>query len=226
MPKFKVSRPIVYLLVFGAVAYAAVLLTEPEPTARKVTKSRTSTSRTAKADGVMEEDRTAKFEPYTTARRDAFAPVVVAKKARPKNLEARPTPAPRPVVFVVKPPVPTDWNLTGIALVNGTRMALLENGSHTETKFLKVGEQWMSLEVTQIGQGEVIFRQSNGAPYRMVFASPTDIKDTKTMSSALPSPQAPITPNIPTNRPNRFTTNNLANSTNNADNANLTGSRS
>jgi hypothetical protein len=216
MPKFKISRPILYLLVLGAVAYAAILLTEPEAAARKSNTKRTSTSRSAKADGITEEDRTAKFAPYTTARRDAFAPVVVAKKARPKNLEARPTPAPRPVVVVVKPPVPADWSLTGIALVNGTRMALLENGSHTETKFLTVGEQWMGLEVTQIGQSEILFRQSSGAPYRMVFASPADIKANPTMPSALPSPQAPVTPN-------RFTPNNLVNGTNNA---NTTGSRS
>jgi hypothetical protein len=215
MPKFKISRPIIYLLVFGAVAYAAVLLTEPEAVARKSTKPRVSTNRTSKTDGITEEDRNAKFAPYTTARRDAFAPVVVAKKARPKNLEARPTPEPRPVVVVVKAPVPpADWSLTGIALVNGTRMALLENNSHTETIFLKTGEKWKGLEVTQIGQSEVIFKQSNGAPYRMVFANPAEIKDTPTSIS--PSPQVPTMPT-----PNRFTTNNLA-STNNA---NPTGSR-
>jgi hypothetical protein len=208
MPKFKISRPVIYALVAGVGIYAVVLLTEPEAAARKTnTKRASSTSRAKDANGITEEDRTAKFASYTTVRRDAFAPVVVAKKARPKNLEARPTPAPKPVVVVVvKPPVPTDWSLTGIALVNGTRMALLENGSHTETKFLKVGEQWMGLEVTQIGQSEILFRQSNGAPYRMVFASPKD-----NSAEIKPSPQAPMSPN------------NLANSTNTAS---PTGSRS
>jgi hypothetical protein len=205
MPKFKISRPILYILVLGAVAYAIVILTEPDTPARKAArKATTSTSKSLGGEGITAEDLKAHFPPYTSLHKDAFQPLILGKKSKPKNLEPRPTPDPKPIVITVKPPLPLDWNLTGITLTNGVRMALLENTSKTETIFLKEGDSWHGMQVKRIDADQVVLIQSDGNPYRMVFAAPTEIKPTTTVPPNTNSTGGTNTnlTNVPNNRTN------------------------
>lgn len=153
----KISRPILYLVVIGAVAYAAVLLTEPEQKPKKV-GPRTTQSASKAPTGFTEADLTATFPRYNGKYQDAFKPKVVVKKEVP-------APAPTPLfgngVGV--------WSLTGISSINGEPSALVENSSTQESVFLKIGESWNGYRVQAIEPSAVILVNGEGKQTRLIF---------------------------------------------------------
>jgi hypothetical protein len=164
----KVSRPIIYLAVLGAIGYAAVLLTEPEAPARKAGTTRTTASGPKAPLGFTAADLTASFPRYTGKNRDAFAPKIVARK---RTAEA--------VAGGMVPPLPPGmatgiWVLTGISSVNGVQSALVENSSTGETVFLKPGDLWSGMVVKGIEPEGVILVNAQGKSTRLVFAQPPE----------------------------------------------------
>ncbi len=155
----KISRPIIYLVVIGAVAYAAVLLTEPEQKAKKVTP-RTTQAVSKAPVGFTEADMTAVFPRYNGKYQDAFQPKVVVKKEVPA-----PAPSPAPVfgngVGV--------WALTGINTVNGVRSALVENSTTQETVFLETGDTWNGYRVQAIEPSALVLVNGEGKQTRLIF---------------------------------------------------------
>jgi hypothetical protein len=173
----KISRPIIYVAVLGAVAYAAVLLTEEKPPPRKAAPRVTASGPKAPA-GFTAADMTASFPRYQGKNRDAFAPKVVAKKRAAET-----------VAGGLAPPLPPAiatgvWVLTGISSVNGVPSALVENGSTGESVFLKQGDLWSGMTVKAIEPEAVILVNAMGKSTRLVFAQPPD--EEKAASGTVP----------------------------------------
>lgn len=164
----KVSRPIIYLVVVGAIAYAAVVFTEQEPPRKKVANTRTTASGPKAPPGFTAADMTASFPRYNGKDRDAFAPKIVARK---RTAEA--------IAGGMAPPLPPGlatgiWILTGISSVDGVQSALVENGSTGETVFLKTGDLWSGMVVKEIEPEGVILVNAQGKSTRLVFAKPPE----------------------------------------------------
>ncbi|MCC6445830.1 MAG: hypothetical protein IT210_20545 [Armatimonadetes bacterium] len=162
----KISRPIVYTLVLGTAAYAVVLLTEPEPPARK-SAPRSRQRAVRNADGITEADRSARFPRYTGGSRNAFAPVVVP--AKPSRLAALGNDLPQ---GIAAPGTDGVWSLTGVNIVNGVHNALIENPATQESQFLRVGDRWNGLRVAAIQEDGMIFLNALGQETRLTFAQP------------------------------------------------------
>ena len=187
----KVSRPILYLVVMGAVAYAAVLLTEPEQTAKKVAP-RASQSASKAPAGFTEADMNASFPRYNGKYQDAFKPKIIVKKEVP-------APAPTQPMFGAKGV--GVWSLTGINSINGVRSALVENNTTQETIFLEVGETWNGFTVQAIEPSAVVLVSVEGKQTRLIFnefaEEPTPAASPGVgVVTATPSPQPgnPATP--------------------------------
>jgi hypothetical protein len=181
----KISRPIIYVAVLGAVAYAAVVLTEPE---KPVTKAVRRAAPAAEAPkGFAPQDLNASFPRYAARARDAFLPKVVSS---PSAVAAAPTgAAPDPASSLAA----GVWMLTGISSVNGVRTALLENGAAGESVFLKNGDIWNGLRVAAIEPSALVMVSPSGKKTRFGFpafeeaAGPAPIP-------ALPAPGSPAVP--------------------------------
>lgn len=172
----KVSRPIIYAAVLGAVAYAVVLLTEPENVARKAAKVKTKTTVTA-PNGFTPEDFKASFPRYTAAGRNAFQPKVVALKKDTLGTSASER-------------LTEQWKLTGVSKIDNVVNALVESTSG-ETAFLKVGETWNGMKVVAIEPTAVALVNGKGEPSRLVFASPEEEEKPTPVTTApllLPTP--------------------------------------
>lgn len=171
----KVSRPIIWLVVLGAAGYAAVIFTEPDAVKKKATANAAAHSGVTPPPGFTEADMTAKFDRYNGPITDAFKPKVVLKK---------PTPGASPAA---QPPVATGiWTLTGIALTDGQRSALVENSNTGESVFLKAGDQWSGLKVVSVEPTEVIFVNAEGKRTRLTFAVTVEEKPSPSPSGLAP----------------------------------------
>lgn len=162
----KISKPYLYgaaVVVVGAVAF---VLTEPE-TVTKKSKPKLTKTETNNTQGFTPEDYTASFPRYTGKPRNAFAPKVISKKGQTATA----------LVDIPEPGterLTETWNLTGIALIDGTRNALIENG--TDSAFLKVGDTWNGLRVVAIEATAVRLIDPLGKESRIRFVEPTDEK--------------------------------------------------
>jgi hypothetical protein len=168
----KISRPIIYIAVLGAVAYAVVLLTEPEAVKKKPTV-RTAATGPKAPPGFTAADMTATFARYSSPSgtpRDAFAPkIVVAKKETVPSGSAVATGSPNDAMMGI-------WVLTGVSAVNGIRSALVENNTTGETIFLKPGDSWSGMKVVGIEPDAVLLVNTKGQQTRLVFAEPGEEK--------------------------------------------------
>jgi hypothetical protein len=151
----KVSRPIVYTLVLGAVAYAAVILTEPEEKRAKPKMPRLAAKTTDRNALVTEEDYKAKFVALNESPRNAFKPLVVRRSATPASI-----PAGLPAGLTGGDP---NWTYSGMAEQDGVRTALLENIKSGEGVFLREGESWQGLRVARIEAESLTVSGGDGA---------------------------------------------------------------
>lgn len=172
----KVSRPIIYVAVLGAVAYAVLMLTEPENAGKKAAKAKGTAVATA-PKGFLPEDLNASFPRYTTVVRNAFQPKIVPTKKDTSGTTA-------------SAKLTELWKLTGVSKIDSVVNALVES-SAGETAFLKVGDQWNGHRVVAIEPTGVSLVSDKGESARLVFASPEEQE--KPMSAAaapllLPTP--------------------------------------
>jgi hypothetical protein len=193
----KISRPVLYTAVLGAVAYAVVVLTEPAAPPKKKTVARaTRTAATnAAGDGITPEDLAARFPRYEPKRqKDPFTPRVVVAHALPATAApgAASSALPR-----------GKWVLTGIAAINGAKTALVENGAG-DTVFLKAGDGWNGLRVAAIGQESISLVTADGRRTELGFPTPEEEKPALPAGpggvptpggTAPPAGQAPAAPN-------------------------------
>lgn len=162
----KISRPAVYTFVGAVAVYAVVLLTQPDaPVARR--KTHELRHATTQADAWTQADLTAHFARYAGGKRNPFWSALPAAQAAgaPGGKGGR-NPAP--------PGGPGQWALTGINVINGAPVALVENGVSGESVFLKVGDHWRGLRVLSIGTEAVTFLNMLGQQTFLAFRSPDD----------------------------------------------------
>jgi hypothetical protein len=179
----KLSRPILYTAIVGAVAYAAVVLTEPEAPPKKKAVPRTAHTAATTADtgsNITPEDLKARFTRYEPQKkaRNAFLPRVVTAHALAAAAAAAPTGG---ALSAGR----GSWVLTGIAAIDGTRSALLENGSTGESVFLKAGDKWNSLRVAAVGVQSVAFVNAQGQRTELGFP---ELDDQQKPGGATPLP--------------------------------------
>ncbi len=191
----KISRPILYVALLGAVAYAAVVLTEPQPVSKKKATARPNPTAIA-ADGFTKADYTARYGRYHGPRRDAFLPAI--RSARKADALAAAAGSLPPNILG------QNWQLTGISSVNGVRSALLENSTTADTVFVKAGERWNGFRVAAIEPTAIVVVNPSGQATRLGFAEPpaTDRPlGVAPVVVAVPLPAPPAVPGAPTNTP-------------------------
>lgn len=175
----KLSRPVFYTVLLGVVGYTVVVLTEPEAPTRR--KSSVRTASTAKAPaGFLPEDLEASFEKPAASTRDAFKPAVVPQNSAGLTGAANSL---------------SNWNLTGITVVESRRRALLENASTGESVFLETGQRWNDLAVRTIEPDAVVFVNKDGETVRIGFPEPEEVAEVAPVTVAVPAMQgAPVAP--------------------------------
>ena len=157
----KISRPVVYSFVGAAVAYAIVVLTQPDAPATKHRVHITSHAKAA-ADDFTDEDLAAHFGRYSPSTPNPFLPALLLGKAAGSKVSAG----------------PSGWALTGINILNGVPNALLENGKTNDSVFLKPGDGWQGLRVLSIGDDTIVFINALGQQTHLSFT--VTEKDTHT----------------------------------------------
>ncbi|HZO91899.1 MAG TPA: hypothetical protein VFB38_26515 [Chthonomonadaceae bacterium] len=185
----KISRPILYIAIVGAIAYTAVILTEPDTPARKRAARSTKTA-VVEAGGFTKEDYTAHFARYRAQGRNAFQPLIVPHKASDKAKQAAPKKTPLVNGGIALNGKDGTWTLTGISALDGVQSALLENSATKEIQFVKVGDVWNGLRVASIGSDAVVFVNAQGQQARLTFPeiAPTPAPGT---GAAAPNPAVP-----------------------------------
>ncbi|MBS1724091.1 MAG: hypothetical protein JSS66_14190 [Armatimonadetes bacterium] len=177
----KVSRPILYTAVLGLVAYAVVVLTEPDKKPKGKSTAVHKKAPGAKADQFLEADYKAKFTPVSTAPKNAFKPLVV-REGEDNQLQTQRFDS-IPSAFTGGDP---NWLYTGTATVDGVRVALVENSASGEGVFLKVGEMWKQAVLTSIEDEGIIMVGPGGA-----------VRHIKLGFTEQPAAPAPMSGNVP-----------------------------
>ncbi|MDX1931444.1 MAG: hypothetical protein SFU56_02450 [Capsulimonadales bacterium] len=189
----KVSRPIIYAAVLGAVAYAAVVLTEPAAPAKKK-KPRPTATPAAVASGVLPEDLKATFPRYASKRSgNVFRPLVVT--ARSLGNTGTPPAAKTPAIGATT----GNWVLTGITAIDNVKRALVENSATGDSVFLKSGDRWNGYRVVGVGNVAVRLADGNGRETALLFPEPPDPSSPGTPTAPAPGtvPPAPVVfPNL------------------------------
>lgn len=175
----KVS-PVVYVGAFAVVAYAVFVATDsPAPVTTKHKKVIRTAS--AVAEGITPEDLTAHFARYTGKRRNAFEALVTP-----------PSPTAPAASAQAQVPQQEQWSLTGISTLNGTTSALVENPATGDTAFLKRGDTWHGLTVTDIRADHVAFVNALGQHTNLGFATTVADAGPKTSGPLPPLGTAPV----------------------------------
>ncbi len=166
----KISRPVLYAVILGVVGYAVVVLTEPETPAKRKGTTRTNAGAKAPA-GFLPEDLEASFQKPGAAKPKAFKPEVV-----PQNSAG----------LLSGGDGLSNWNLTGITVVEGKRRALLENTGSGESVFLETGQRW-----------NVVFVNKDGDTIRIGFPEPKEVAEVAPVTVAVPvASGAPVAPSV------------------------------
>jgi hypothetical protein len=170
-------------VIVGAIAYAGVVLTEPKaPPAKKAVPRTTHTAATATdaSSNITPEDLAARVTRYESQKKaqDPVLPHVVTAHA----LAAAATAAGGSGALSAGR---GSWVLTGISAIDGTRSALLENGSTGESVFLKAGDKWNDLRVADVGVQSVAFVNAAGQRTELGFP---ELDDQQKAGGATPPP--------------------------------------
>jgi len=153
--KLKVSRKVIYLGV-AAVAVAAWLLTEDDSS--KASEGRKPTTAVKKnGAGFTDEDYQATFPPVLDSGKNSFRPLIARSGAADFGLALAPNAI--PLDFAGGEP---NWIFTGVAIIDGAPVALLENSSTQEGVFVKHGDRWKSSRVAMITPDSVVLAGPSG----------------------------------------------------------------
>ncbi|HRF59464.1 MAG TPA: hypothetical protein PLH94_06055 [Fimbriimonadaceae bacterium] len=178
----KISRPVIYTVLLAVVAYAGVVLTEPDPPKSTSKPKPRASASTPKGMVYTEADYRAKFGRIDSAPKNAFQPVI-ARKGGPNSLDALRLDS-IPTAFTGGDP---NWRYTGNAEQDGDRVALLENSSTGEGVFLRVGETWKQAVLTSIEDDAVVMVGPNGSVRRIRLGSLDQEAPTQSLPGIIPS---------------------------------------
>lgn len=153
----KISRPILYMALLGAVVGTYLFLSEPDAPAKKGSKKPLK-GNVKVGEGITVEDLNAKFDRYAGKGKDGFFPRVIPAKSA--------------LGEAAKRGGLDSWNLTGVSIVNGAKSATLENTQTKELQFIKAGDRWNGLKVTLVASDYILFRNDKNQETRLTFIDP------------------------------------------------------
>jgi hypothetical protein len=152
------KSPVLYIAVGAAVIIAAVMLTTPQTTTQSGVVAANRSGKTAGGADVA----SVKFARYAGTGRNAFDPQVVS--GRTAAYGGRP--------WVVGSG--GTWRLTGISVVNGSRIAVVENDATKEAMELQSGQKWDGLLVQSIDAVAVALRDRKNHVTKLSFPDPAE----------------------------------------------------
>jgi hypothetical protein len=152
------KSPVLYIALGAAVIIAGVMFTTPQ----KATQGgAVAANRTRKAaDGAA--GASVKFARYAGTGRNAFDPQVVSGRTAAYGGRAG-------VVGSGG-----TWRLTGISVVNGARIAVVENDATKEALELRSGQKWDGLLVQSIDGVAVALRDRKNHVTKLSFPDPAE----------------------------------------------------
>lgn len=162
----KISRPVLYTALLGALAYAVVLYTEPDSKRAPAKPKRTTVATTSKSL-FTEEDYKMTFDRYEAEPRNAFKPVVARLSGNEALLAQRLDGL--PTAFTGGDP---NWRYTGTATIDGVRVALIENTVTGDGVFLHEGESWKQAILTRIEDEAIVMVGPGGGVRRIRLGEP------------------------------------------------------
>lgn len=155
------SRPTVYgLLVVVAAAALWYSSDEPAKPAKKapIKPGAASTQEKPKTD-YTDADYMATFQKPEGKGRDLFQPLIRSRTASLTNAAAQEAPLKIPALLAEGDP---NWAFTGIAEVDGQRLALLENSASHQSGFVKEGDPWKGAKIRRITPDSLTMEDQDG----------------------------------------------------------------
>ncbi len=170
----------VYVAGLAVIAVAAYMLTSNDAPTKKGTAPRTL-AKSSKNDTIYQpEDYTVQFTPVSDNPKDIFRPLVARKGAGVAGPNGPAT-------------IPTgltggegNWVYSGMAVVDGTSTALVENQTTGESVFLHMGERWKAASVCEITPDQVGFIGPDG------LTSTVHVKEDSATAVAKGNANAPV----------------------------------
>ncbi len=154
MPKI-FGKNVSPIVIYAAGALAAFLVySELFPAEATSAGSRRRTTRkttpAAETGPYTKADFEAKFAAFNEPVKDAFRPLVAKAEPVTQQVQVQPL-GPTNILSADLTGGEGNWAYTGFAEVDGVRQGLLENGTTSESVFLRSGQRWKSLVVRSIG---------------------------------------------------------------------------
>jgi hypothetical protein len=185
-----ISKPIIFLAIFAAAA-SIYVWSQPEPVAAKVAKKRVA--KTA-FDGwdFPPPDPGLRLPKPKNVSRDVFLPKVKVQRVI-RVAEAKDDLVAVPANLAGGE---GGWAYTGMAEVDGVRMALLENSGTKQSGYVREGEDWKKAHVVGITTACIVLSDEKGTAQTIYRFNPNDPPKVK----PLPNPGfAPLNPGgVPT----------------------------
>lgn len=175
----------VYVAGLAVIAVAAFLMTSNDAPVKKSTAPRTA-AKSSKNDTIYQpEDYTVQFTPVSENPKNIFKPLVARKGVGVAGLNG---PATIPAGLTGGE---GGWVYSGMAVVDGTSTALVENQTTGESVFLHMGERWKVASVCEITPDEVGFIGADGQ------TSTVHVKEDSATAVAKGNVNAPVAVNPP-----------------------------
>ena len=157
------SRPVYYLMV-GAVLAAVAwnLMPSEEAPVRKSKPTKRANQLVEDDSKYVAAEMAMKFDPPAATVRNVFHPLVAVEKPD----KAAPPPPPADQDLTAIPAKIADgesnWVFTGMAEVDGSKVALLQNNSTKQSGLLKEGEYWRKSQLISISLDSILFVGPDG----------------------------------------------------------------
>ena len=153
------------ILVFATVGF---LLSDnsAKPELKKSTAPPKAKTKPTEREGLASELKLA-FEKPPRSDRNLFHPLIVAEKSGPKLEAMEITAIPSKLADGE-----SNWTYTGMAEVDGVKLALLENSASKQSGFVKEGELWKKSRLVAISLDSILVAGPDGAAETIVRFNP------------------------------------------------------
>lgn len=153
----QVSKPLLLALVAVVGAAGFLMMSGDKSAGTASTKKKAKKSVVASASDFNDDDYNAKFDRLSGTVKNAFKPLVISYKGAgtPGALQMNAIPS-------LYAGGDANWTFTGVAVVDGTKMALVENAASLEAEYLKVGQAWKTCKVVSIGDTKLVLVGPSG----------------------------------------------------------------
>ncbi len=169
---FGISRPVSYG-AFAALVLGFGYWNSLEPDKPAKTKSLDKVKATASADSEFtSDDFSAHFDKPKQGARNIFVPLVKAESATLAALPGQPNPEDQMKIQSTLAGGEANWAYTGIAIVSGEKLALLENTSLKQSGFIKEGDTWKASKVMTITRDTITLKGKDGSVQTVMRYNP------------------------------------------------------